>query len=286
MISPIMETTRTVQSAASLSSMDPGTAISRIENDLRFLVGDARRKNETEWLTDVLGEESVEVLKGRQRDEAGKRKPARVPTGLLAYTHLRELRTCLDALSWSVFAPALGKKAAFEVLLDRVERYRNSVAHSRQLLPYEKALLEGIAGVIRTGVTIHRSTVDQDNQHYPLIEMVRDSFGNDTSDIDLSSSLNWVVTKLRVQVGDVITFEVSGWDAQGRELTWELRQVMGPILDSVTGEDARLTWIVSDSDVGIHRNIRIQLKSSGQFHRCGQHDQSVHFTYTVDPPAS
>ena len=62
--------------------------------------------------------------------------------------------------------------------MDRPEEFRNAPMRSRTLVPFERALAEGMAGEIRNKVTIYRSALDPADRHFPRIEYVRDSFGN------------------------------------------------------------------------------------------------------------
>lgn len=256
-----------------------------IENDLRFVIRENRTSGAEEtWLRGVLGDSAVQVIIERKVSEASRRKPARVSELLLDYTTLAELRKCLNAIDWARVGSSLGKKAEFDLLLKHVERYRNTVAHSRELLQYEVALLEGVAGIIRTRVTIGRSSMDQDSEHYPVIEYMRDSFGNEATKLNPSEAWTSMRTGLTLQVGDVVTFTCRGWDAQGRELTWTLSDFTGPTRATATGTETQLRWVVGEEDVGASANIKIGVRSSGRYHRHSGHDQSVIFAYAVSPP--
>jgi hypothetical protein len=228
----------------------------------------------------------VASLESRRAEERKRRAPVVVPRSLLDYAHLREIRKCLDCLDWSGLASALGAKREFGVFLDQVDDLRNAVAHSRELLPHERALLEGIAGVVRTRVTMYRSTMDTDRQHYPVIESVRDSFGNLHASPNPIESMPILTIPIVLQVGDLVSFEAKGWDAQGRDLTWTLTSgFAGRKLAEAIGTEVILEWLVSDREVGVHAGIGVTLTSSGKFHRHTHHDQLVLFSYSVDPPA-
>lgn len=266
--------------------MEPSAAISIIETDLRYLVAEVREGQVgREWLVSVLGEPAVAQIEQRRHEESKKREPSVVTGDLLEYTHIREIRKCLDSLDWGRVEATLGPKRKFDSLLDLVENYRNPVAHSRQLLPYERALLEGVAGLIRTRATLHRSSMDTDQKHYPLIESARDSFGNAFAKIEPLDSMATHRTGMTLQVGDVVTFEVKGWDAQGRDLRWRIQNgLAGRKIAEGAGTDVSMDWVVQESDVAIYVSIAVVLSSSGRFHRHTHHDQMILFTYSVDPP--
>lgn len=257
-----------------------------IENDLRFVIRENRPPEAEEaWLKRVLGDTTVQGIIERRSSEASRRKPVRVSGFLLDYLTLIELRKCLNTIDWARVGSSLGKKAEFDVFLNQVERYRNAVAHSRELVQYEAALLEGVAGIIRTRVTIGRSLMDQDSKYYPVIEYLRDSFGNEAKSLDPSEVWTSTPTNLTVQVGDVVTFTCRGWDAQGRELTWILDNFGGPPRATATGTETQLEWVVGEQDVGALLQVRISVRSSGKFHRYSSNDQTVIFSYTVPPPS-
>lgn len=176
------------------------------------------------------------------------------------------------------------EKKRFDVYMDRVEDFRNVPMHSRELLPFEERLLEGIAGEIRNLVTIYRSQLAPDGKHYPVVESIVDSFGTAA---EIRSSWPHVDTGVRLQVGDEVTFQCRAWDPQDRELTWSLDRglVGGENLDSASGNSVILTWRVGEKDVAERSAICISLKSSGKFHRNGSADTNCSLIYAVEPPA-
>jgi hypothetical protein len=260
-------------------------AIAVIEADLRHVVRLIFASGlGASWPTAVFDEETLKQLARRRYEEGKRRAPAIVPEDLTAYTHLYELRKVIEK-RWELFAPALGAKREFSVLLDLVEDYRNAPAHSRELLPYERALLEGIAGRIRTQVTRHASATDPDAMHYPVIEWIRDSFGNEAQDLNLSVGDQNVRTGLRLQVGDTVRFDARGWDPQGRELTWRWGPIFASRGPSVVGTEVSFDWTATEAEVSAGTFVEIELLSSGPYHRRGSYDQRVTFDYTVEPPS-
>jgi hypothetical protein len=264
--------------------LEPSAAIAIIETDLRRLVEVVLRSSEgPEWWDKVLPPEAKKQLQERHDEEAKRRNPALVPSGLMAYTHLYQL-TDIIKKRWQVFSPALGTMRDFVVLMDKVEDFRNAPAHSRELLPHERALLAGIAGEIRTKVTVYLSQQSPDSKFYPVIELVRDSFGNESVPID-STDHDIVSTELQLKVGQDVQFECRGWDPQGRELTWTYTS--NPLARSkeiVKGNSISFTFRPNDNDVGVGCFVDITMASSGKYHRHGKYDQQVSFHYQVEPP--
>ena len=261
--------------------MEPQEAIAAIENDIRGLVEVVFASSA--WQS-TLGSEKVGELRSRLIEEQKRRKPAVVPTNLLSYTHFYELRTILTK-SWQLVSPALGEKRTFEVWAGQIEDFRNAPAHSRELLPYERAMLEGIAGAIRTKITVYRSSKAPDMSFYPIIESISDSFGNSVGQGELDPlESHTTKTGLVVRPGQLVRFHARGWDPQGRELRWNLKPNGIDVTREAVGEEVDLVWAVGDDDVGINRFVELNMMSDGQFHRHGRYDQRVSFHYRVDPP--
>jgi hypothetical protein len=264
--------------------MEPSAAVAVIETDLRVLTRVVLQEVDgPQWMEKDLDAGTLESLEARREEERKRRAPSGVPADLLGYTHLYELRTLIEK-HWTAFAVALGQKREFAVLMDKVEDYRNAPAHSRELLPHERALLEGIAGEVRSKVTAFRSQRGPDASYYPVMESIHDSFGNEA---DLSSrNLGSVAvhTGLRLRPGDVVRFEARGWDPQGRELTWEYGPIFAGQGGAVTGTEVAFDWVVREEDVSVGWFLEIQVTSSGRYHRHRSYDDRVTFHYAVDPP--
>ncbi|GAB2604378.1 hypothetical protein GCM10009696_07380 [Kocuria himachalensis] len=234
----------------------------------------------------VFTPEEVQALEQRHVEEAKRRAPAKVPSSLISYTHFYQLRKVIEK-NWQDFSPALGEKKEFTVLADKVEDFRNAPAHSRELLHHERALLEGIAGTIRTSVTTHLSSRSPDAMYYPVIEWVRDSFGHEP---EMRPDKDPICeTDLRLKVGDSITFDARGWDPQGRELKWRVRTFPSensrvtktPI---AIGTDVSFEVAITSGMVGERVYVEISMDSDSSYHRHTHYDHQVSFKYAVNPP--
>ncbi|MEE3127442.1 MAG: hypothetical protein VX494_09545, partial [Actinomycetota bacterium] len=174
----------------------------------------------------------------------------------------------------------------FGVYFDRLDQFRNPPAHSRELLPFERDLLAGMAGEIRNRVTIYRSEMGPSREYYPRIEWVRDSFGNSSASED--ARMQDVFTKVRLAIGQQVTFQCRGWDPQGRDLNWRLEEqgIGRPRLDTATGTDVTLSFTAAREHVGDSLSVAIVLVGSGEYHRYGpgSYDGVAAFHYAVSPP--
>lgn len=264
--------------------MEPTASIAVIETDLRRVARIVLSKaHGTQWLEIVADKDTIASLEKRLEEEMKRRAPAVVPTDLAEYTHLYELRRIIEK-NWELFSSALGAKREFSVLMDKVEDFRNAPAHSRELLPHERLLLEGISGTVRTQVTTYLSEQSSDTRHYPVIESIGDAFGN-SADAGLENTHQSITaTGLVLQVGNVIHFEMRGWDPQGRELTWTWGVLSASSANSVTGTEGAFDYTVTEKDVGKNLFIEVALASPGPYHRHHDFDHRASFQYEVDPP--
>lgn len=252
-------------------------AIQMIEVDLRALV---KLVLGADWLAVSTIDRSKLVEK---RDEESKRRSAAaLDEDLIAYTELTQLQNLILTKAWDRFSEALGTKKHIETYLSKISAYRNPTTHSRPLLPFEEHLVIGISGELRNRIALHRHRIEASTMYWPTIEQVTDSFGHTASGPGGSGGTSLV----RLEVGDVVTFNCRAYDLEQRELTWRLHQnARGVDLDTAIGERVELTWTVTVEDVAENAVIIPIVKSSGPYHRvAGWGDDHVSFYYPVNPP--
>jgi hypothetical protein len=95
-------------------------------------------------------------LRERQAEAAKRPDGAVVSIDLLDYTEIYHLTGMIER-NWEKFKPAFNDKGRTLAFFGVVKDVRNSVAHSRDLLPFERDLISGIAGQLRNqGVTLSK----------------------------------------------------------------------------------------------------------------------------------
>ncbi len=271
--------------------LEPHEALVTGERALRELVAAVlSRRDGVDWLERSFSLERVMKWRERRDVEANKREVrghAHVSDRELDYAEVYELRDIVKKRWNDGFAQALRTdRREVEVLLDRFETLRNSVAHSRDLLPFERDLLSGIAGEIRNRVTIYLSAQDPSGEYYPRVEQVADSFGNVIRNpVDAVASTD---TGIVLHPGEAVHYACVGTDPQGRELLWYLRTQGERRTEPVVyGAEARLEWAVAERDVAERRAVEVCMRSAGSaYHRLGSDNDDAHmvFVYRVDPP--
>ncbi|MET7718632.1 hypothetical protein [Streptomyces sp. NPDC005407] len=211
-----------------------------------------------------------------------------MPTSELAYAQFFDVLTLLRK-HWEDFKPALGKQSEKMGLLSRFEALRNSVAHSRDLLPFEEELLSGIAGEIRNRVTIYMSSQDPTGDYFARIDSVTDSLGNciDSFPQDPMEHGASLRTGAVLHPGDVITFRCRGTDPQGRDLVWWFLPNWEADNRRYTGRDLEIAWPVRSLEIAARVDIHIYMESTGPHHRVNtgtaSFDHCATFIYTVLP---
>lgn len=270
-----------------MPDLSPSEALTTCERALRQLFAHAyEAKHGPNWLTKIASEADIADWREKHEVERKRRAPrgvAQVPDDELAYADFYAL--CKIAkMHWPPLAPALGKQAETRPLLERFDRLRNTVAHSRPVLAFEADLLSGIAGEIRNRVTIYMTAQDPNGDHYPRIESVTDGFGREViGNQESAMSASTTGPGIRVHVGDIVTFDCLGIDAQGRALAWSLENARE--LDKADGNHVSLRWEVSEDDVAQTTFVNVSLTSDGKYHRHRSFDDRAWFGFTVPPPS-
>ena len=275
-----------------MASLDPAASIATCEQALRQLLRGIVQQHEQLTLEAWAGAARIEQWQERSGVEAKKRQPRGVATtsvDLLDYSNLFDLLTMCEK-DWNRVAPALGKGKEVLALLKRLDDLRNTIAHGRELVPFEVDLVAGIAGDIRNRVTIYMSTQDPGGDYFPRIESVTDEFGNvlDGS-LTLQTSNPLCDTGLTLRVGDRVRFVCHATDPQGRQLKWTLRNHPDPTAGiSAEGTDVELEWVVGTRAIGQSSMVMIAMQAVGtEYHRWeGIRDGLAMFNYRVLPPDS
>jgi hypothetical protein len=262
-----------------VSPIEPTLAVQTVEIALRRLV---RRVLGPDW-ANRRGAPDLERLREKHEEDRKRRGGAIVSDDLLAYTELYSLTELIEK-NWEGFKPVFGDLPRTRVFLGVLKDFRNPVAHSRQLLPFERDLLNGASGQLRNRISLFLSEGDGPKNYYPSIESVTDSIGylaGEFHDADASGC------PTRLNVGDRIVFHCMATDPRGRELTWRLavgESVEQAEVTTATGVPVELVWDVEDSHVGEKRWVRISVEHDGRFHRQKNFDDERFQTYHVNPP--
>jgi hypothetical protein len=273
-----------------MPTLTPTEALVAIERSLRQLleVALSNQFGET-WMQQVVAAEKVSAWEAKRDTEharRGKRGVATTSQQLLDYAEFHEL-IALTEKQWTVAAPALGERRDTAALLRRFDQLRNTVAHSRALLPFEEELLSGIAGEIRNRVTLWMSKAIPNGEHWARIEQITDSLGravDGTAMLTRNPAVFMEDVFPTLSIGDRIEFDCEANDPQGRDLHWRLSVIPGGTVDSGEGERVRLRWDVLPEHASSVTTAHVELRCGSQTHRFNTGvDGGAAYRYTVVP---
>ncbi|MEU4564456.1 hypothetical protein AB0F72_39260 [Actinoplanes sp. NPDC023936] len=269
--------------------MEPTEALRSIETALRLLIIDVL--GESSWLSSP-GAPDPGRLEEKQSEEAKRRDGVFVSQNLIDYAETYHL-TAMVEKSWEKFKPALKDRGRTLAFFGILEDIRNSVAHSRELAPFERDLISGISGQIRSQVSIYRSQQVRDGRYYPLIEAVKDNFGSEGQ----TDQGRGIRRTMRLDVGQTLTFEGSAFSARNKAVRWQVVPKVDSIfgahdekaIDAGEGETFRFDYTVKEQDVHETFAVEIRIAADSRFHRYGGNspvgfDDSRMFLYAVNPP--
>ena len=153
--------------------MEPRDALNAVEVAIRELIGETLEAQfGPDWVEECGTPERIEGWRGRRDEERKRRDGAVTEDRLIYYSDFTDLRKII-VKHWGHFLDCFGDRKKFEVYMERLEEFRNPQMHSRSLLPFEVALLQGMAGEIRNQITIYRGgRAGSLDEHFPRIDHV------------------------------------------------------------------------------------------------------------------
>lgn len=268
--------------------MEPTDALRSIETALRLAIVDVL--GEQSWL-DAPGAPDRTKLLERREEESKRRDGAKVSQLLLDYAETYHL-TGVVKQNWDKFAPVFSDRERTRALLGIVEDVRNSVAHSRDLIPFERDLVSGIAGMMRNQVSLYRSSRITSARYYPLIESIKDHFGDEGH-----PEHGPVPPGQRIEVGSVISFTGSAFNAKGRPVRWQILPVKDQIfmpsdhskIEAAIGDSVHFEYEVTENDVHELFALNVRITAESRWHRNmpghrEPYDDQRIFLYSVNPP--
>jgi hypothetical protein len=279
---------------------DPSVAIHSVEASLRMAIHDILGDS---WKDKLTGENSLEKLEHRREEERKRRPVAPVPDDLLEYVYTHQLKD-LILKNWEPFSKIFGNQQQTSVFLKYVVKVRDSIAHSRGVTIFERDLISGIAGHIRSLVSNYRQEKDRSSSYYPLIEEVIDSWGTKGVENARSARYDYYYSDeyalegnpppdpRRLHVGEVITFQGSAGEIEGLLLNWSVARGDADFANYretiATGPNFEFNYTVTEDDIGEDVIISIILSTNSEYHRhnnyTNMYDDSVQFLYIVEPP--
>jgi len=262
------------------------SALAGVEIALRLAV----RAVFPDW-QEELREDQLKRLEKVRRTETNKKEGVQASDDLLDYLELHKLVSLIQD-NWSKFEPVFGDEQQTRVLLSLVCKFRNSVAHSRDLVKFEQDLVRGVSGMLRNQVSMFRTSSENAARYYPVIESLTDSFGRPGS-----SECNWRERNLRqrIDVGHPLSVRGRASASCGKKIRWYALWTDGGFVtggfpgekwDLITaGEEVEFDVEVDERAIGEEKELLIAIAADSKYHRSTSGwDDLRTFYFSVSPP--
>lgn len=272
--------------------------LSALEQELRNLVDE---KIGDQWREDVT-ERQLHTLETRAETDTDSRAGRQSNARLLDQLDFKLLLNIIE-LHPTELMSVLGDdqdivRAFFRVLL----RYRNCVAHSRPLLPFERAHVQSIATEFLNNIALHHSETQSATTFYPHITSATDECGRTgLAGLGLwgGSGYHAVTPPLpRLRAGAQMVFTCRAVDPAGRRLYWSVNNTLAAEFDdtspsSESEAEVSVPWTPPPGLYGETVAVTIRMRSESDYHCVAPDpiyagdpfDDSVIFHYSINPPA-
>ena len=250
-----------------------------LENSVRDVIALVlSKKFGADWINS-LRITSERIQKWRERKEAEETRLRGVPleTRLIYYADFYDLSNIIDKHWDDDLRDVFQDKKNTMFFLKEAEKFRDPHAHRRELFDYQKHLIKGISGEIRTRIMMYRGKGENPDNYFPVIEAANDSIGNGVTNPGYARI---VVSEKVMRVGDSVEIICYSSDPMGGELLYSIaKQRMG----FIWRKENKSTVTFKREDIGRICDIHVYVKSDRRFHAYGEFDEYVSFRYVVIP---
>lgn len=263
-------------------SLEPTKNLRNVENSLRGLIFVVLNEEYGDgWIKRCgVSKDRIEKWQKRKENEKKKQKSGSIEERLIYYSDFYDLKTIISK-NWNDFLNVFIDKTTIETFLMILEKYRNSDAHRRELFPYQKYLIAGISGEIRSSITKYHSNKKTGIDCFPRIENVRDNFGNSCT----ADSVLFCKTKMILRPGDEIEFIVAASDPDDLELEYSISTKPGtwPEIKTKWQKSNTLKYKITKKNISKRLSIEISIRSPREYHADDDRDDFAQFVYSVFP---
>lgn len=258
--------------------LDISKELTLVENSIRdFLEFVFVRKYGSGWIDSIkISEDRKKRWLERQEVENKRLSGSALESRILYYADFYDLKN-LIAKNWDgEVQQAFKDKKTVDIFLTELEKLRDPNAHRRDLLEYQKHLILGISGELRTRIMKFRGKKEDADDYFPVIEAASDSLGNNVANPKYAQM---IVSSETVRVGDEI--ELSGYstDPLGEELQYSIARIGSK---NWSNKNSRTITFIQ-SDIGRCCDIQICVKTNRDYHAYTNFDDYVEFRYNVLP---
>lgn len=262
--------------------LEPTQNLKDVENSLRdiiFLI--LKNKYGDNWMENTgVSEERITKWQDRKEEEKRRQQSGTIEERLMYYSDFYDLKTIINK-NWELFLSVFNDKKTIDTFLTLLEKYRDPDAHRRELFSYQKMLIAGISGEIRSLITRYHSKRETGSDCFPRIESVRDNFGNSC----ISNGVLFCDSKMNLRPGDKLEFIVAASDPEGLDLEYRISTKPGtwPEFEPKWQKQNTFQYEISEKNIAKRLSVEIYMRSPRDYHADGDRDDSAQFTYTVLP---
>lgn len=204
----------------------------------------------------------------KRRDEE---KKIQLETRLIYYSDFYDLYTVINK-NWLYFKPIFDDKKRFEIFFSEAARYRNTLAHGRELLSYQISLLSGIIGDLKYKIMCYHSKNMNPDDYFLKILKVTDSLGS----IWEYGMKPIIHTRKTLRVDDEIEYIIDAFDPKGRKMAYSIN-LEGK---EINYKSNKLTLKITSGMVSKITSIILTVRTSKTEYK---NKDSVNFLYSVIP---
>lgn len=261
-----------------MMELDVTQSLKDTENSLRDFVSLVLEKaHGPNWIEKAgLSSKTLEQWNRHKENERNKQGSGVVESRLIYYADFSDLEKLLER-NWDHFSAAFESISDMRFYLGELKRLRDPDAHRRELLPYQKHLILGVSGEIRTRIIRYRSALETADGYFPRIGSARDSVGN----IWTPGELRHVCTGHVLHPEDVVDYVVTASDPLGKPLRYRLRINLTEY--TLWQDDHVLSFRVRNSDIGRNFYLQVEIQSGRSLNWGNGADDGVEFDYCVLP---
>jgi hypothetical protein len=249
-----------------------------LENSVRDIITFVLTKHFGQnWIDSIkISPDRISKWKVRQSDEEARLKGNVLEARLIYYSDFYDLKNIIDKHWDDGFVEVFQDKKTVKLFLEEAEKLRDPNAHRRELFEYQKHLIKGISGELRTRIMKYRGKKVNPDDFFPVVEAVTDSLGNSIS----NSVYAQIIQSCKVlKIGDTVEIIAYSTDPLGGAVEYSISRIS----ERSWTKNNKVTITFERADIGRSCDIQIMVRSERDFHAYGEFDDYVAIRYIVLP---
>ncbi|MGM8361449.1 hypothetical protein ACSV4D_06005 [Flavobacterium sp. ARAG 55.4] len=172
---------------------------------------------------------------------------------IIFYSDFYDLQTIIDK-NWESFLPVLNDKKRWLVFFQEVEKYRNTIAHGRQLIKSQENLLSGIVMDLKNTITIFHNKNNMKEDFFIEIVRITDNLGNSWGKSILERSERPILRE-----GDEYEINIEANDPKDREIEYCLSALGSDFL--LVQKSNKFRFVITPNLIGSFVNILVHVRT-------------------------